>query len=83
MLVIVCNELLGCAVCCWCVSPDQVREIMAGLGFRTLDDMVGRADMLEQDCEPGSSKVGCCFSGPSHIIYVFGHTRQPKCTYTC
>jgi glutamate synthase (NADPH/NADH) large chain len=27
----------------------ELREIMAELGFRTLDEMVGRADMLEQD----------------------------------
>ena len=28
---------------------EEVREIMAQLGFRTMDDMIGRADMLEQD----------------------------------
>jgi len=28
---------------------EEVREIMAALGFRRIDDMVGRADMLEQD----------------------------------
>ena len=28
---------------------EEVREIMAQLGFRTLDDMIGRADLLEAD----------------------------------
>lgn len=28
---------------------EEMREIMAQLGFKTVDDMVGRADMLEQD----------------------------------
>jgi len=30
---------------------EELREIMASLGFRTLDEMVGRADMLEMDRE--------------------------------
>ena len=30
---------------------EEMREIMAGLGFRTIDEMVGRADMLEMDPE--------------------------------
>lgn len=34
---------------------EEVREIMSQLGFRTMDDMVGRADMLEQD--PDVSKT--------------------------
>ncbi len=32
---------------------EEVREIMASLGFRSMDEMVGRADMLEQDPEGG------------------------------
>ncbi|CAN1264108.1 Glutamate synthase 1 [NADH], chloroplastic [Linum perenne] len=30
---------------------EELREIMAGLGFRTINEMVGRADMLEVDKE--------------------------------
>lgn len=30
---------------------EEVREIMAQLGFRKMDDMIGRADLLEQDAE--------------------------------
>lgn len=30
---------------------EEVREIMSGLGFRTLTEMIGRADMLELDRE--------------------------------
>lgn len=30
---------------------EEMREIMASLGFRNINDMVGRADMLEQDPE--------------------------------
>ena len=30
---------------------EELREIMAGLGFQTVDDMIGRADMLEMDQE--------------------------------
>ena len=35
----------------------QVREIMAQLGFRTVDEMVGRCDMLEQDPQAGGWKT--------------------------
>ena len=37
----------------------QMREIMASLGFRKIEDMVGRADMLEVDPEAvaGNEKV--------------------------
>ncbi|KAL6762553.1 hypothetical protein V8C86DRAFT_1824990 [Haematococcus lacustris] len=31
------------------MMAEEMREIMASMGFRTVDDMVGRADMLEQD----------------------------------
>ncbi len=30
---------------------ENVREIMAGLGFRTMNEMIGRADMLEADTD--------------------------------
>ncbi|KAG1678741.1 hypothetical protein FOA52_012780 [Chlamydomonas sp. UWO 241] len=30
---------------------EELRGIMAGLGFRTVEEMVGRADMLEQDAD--------------------------------
>ena len=30
-------------------SPKRVRELMAKLGFRKLDDMIGRVDMIEMD----------------------------------
>ena len=35
----------------------QVREIMASLGFRTIDEMVGRCDMLEPAVSDGSWKA--------------------------
>jgi glutamate synthase (NADH) len=30
---------------------EELREIMAEMGFRKVDDMVGRADMLEVDAD--------------------------------
>jgi glutamate synthase (NADPH/NADH) large chain/glutamate synthase (ferredoxin) len=30
----------------------EIREQLAGLGFRSLDDIIGRVDYLEQSCEP-------------------------------
>lgn len=30
---------------------EEARQHMASMGFRTMDEMVGRADMLEQDME--------------------------------
>ena len=35
----------------------QVREILAGLGFRKLDEIVGRTDLLQQKLLDASSKV--------------------------
>jgi glutamate synthase (NADPH/NADH) len=43
-----------------------MREIMASLGFRKVEDMVGRADMLEPDPEAmgGNEKVSMrCWVG--------------------
>lgn len=36
---------------------EEVREIMAGLGFRTVNDMIGHAEMLEYDPLPGHWKA--------------------------
>lgn len=36
---------------------EELREYMAGMGFRRINDMVGRADMLEVRCLP----CGCFF----------------------
>jgi glutamate synthase (NADPH/NADH) large chain len=35
----------------------ELREIMAGLGFRTVDEMIGRADMLEASPDAGGWKT--------------------------
>ena len=42
------------------LAHPQVREIMASLGFRTMEEMVGRADMLDQDHDAvkANPKVG-------------------------
>lgn len=45
---------------------EEAREIMAGLGFHTLDEMIGRVDVLEiRDCNKDKIK-GCDFSA---ILY--------------
>jgi glutamate synthase (NADPH) large chain len=36
---------------------EEVRELMAGLGFRTLAEMVGRADRLEEDPDARPARV--------------------------
>jgi glutamate synthase domain-containing protein 3 len=36
----------------------ELREIMAGLGFKTIDEMVGRCDLLEMDNEIKQLKIG-------------------------
>ncbi|TYH05830.1 hypothetical protein ES288_A08G111400v1 [Gossypium darwinii] len=42
--------LFGC-MCCMEANFNKVRQIMSQLGFRTLNEMVGRSDMLEVDKE--------------------------------
>ena len=37
----------------------EVRELMARLGFRTLDEMVGRTDVLEAEAAPEHPKARC------------------------
>ena len=49
-------------------SPQEVREIMAQLGFRTVDEMVGRADRLEPT--PGRRPLeGARASTSANILY--------------
>ena len=47
---------------------EEVREIMAQLGFRTLDEMIGRVDMLEMR-ERGRSLEGAAGSIFRAILY--------------
>ena len=47
---------------------EELRQIMAQLGFRTLNEMIGRADMLEYDPLPEHWKAK--FLDLSRILYV-------------
>jgi glutamate synthase (NADPH/NADH) large chain len=53
---------------------EETREIMASLGFRTFDELIGRADRLTERKIPGSKAAGVDLSrllvkaeGPAHI----------------
>ena len=56
----------------------EVREIMAGLGFRTMDEMIGRSDLLEMNDAIGFWKAkGLDFSD------VFHRPEAPPDAYRC
>ena len=44
---------------------EECRELMAALGFASVDDMVGRADMLEVDDEVVAANPKLAGAGPN------------------
>ena len=58
---------------------EEVRELMAELGFRTVDQMIGRADCLDVERAAhhwkakGSTSRRCCISQPAR------YRRAPSC----
>lgn len=64
---------------------EQLREIMASLGLRTIEEMVGRSDLLEQDtslADPSSIDLGALLyfppcRGDKHRRNVTQNTRLP------
>eukprot|EP00271_Cylindrocystis_brebissonii_P015485 TRINITY_DN38393_c0_g1_i1.p1 TRINITY_DN38393_c0_g1~~TRINITY_DN38393_c0_g1_i1.p1 ORF type:complete len:2268 (+),score=536.29 TRINITY_DN38393_c0_g1_i1:304-7107(+) len=61
---------------------EEVREIMATIGFRTINDMVGRADMLEQDVELTSANPKLAHLDLS-VLLTPAATLRPGAPQTC
>ncbi len=59
---------------------EQVREIMAGLGIRTMDEMVGRTDLLKPRARQITKRaemvdVSALLASPSHSDCIFNPDR--------
>jgi glutamate synthase domain-containing protein 2/glutamate synthase domain-containing protein 1/glutamate synthase domain-containing protein 3 len=60
---------------------EEVRELMASLGFRTFDEMVGRTDVLRQRADIASPKARTLDLGPLlHAANLLGEDRARRHT---